>query len=65
MKIMPGWRRSNYLARSGILLITVALVAGMVGCVQPVRSPVTFADPNLEAAIREAIAKPTGFTSLT
>jgi Leucine-rich repeat (LRR) protein len=60
MKIMPGWRRSNHLARSGILLVAVALVAGMAGCVQHVSSAVTFADPNLEAAIREAVDIPEG-----
>ena len=48
------------MARSGILLITVALVVGIMGCVQPIGSQVTFADPDLEAAIRKAIAKPTG-----
>jgi len=31
-----------------------------MGCVQPIGSQVTFADPDLEAAIRKAIAKPTG-----
>jgi hypothetical protein len=32
MKIMPGSRRDHYLVRVSIFLITVALVAGMVGC---------------------------------
>ena len=59
MKIMPGWRMSNYLARSGILLIAVALVAGMAACLH-VSSAVTFADPNLEAAVREAVDIPEG-----
>jgi len=47
-------------ARSGILLITVALVVGITGCVQPIGSQVTSADPDIEAAVREAIAKLTG-----
>ncbi|MFC1927783.1 hypothetical protein ACFLW7_04315, partial [Chloroflexota bacterium] len=32
MKIMPGRRKRNYLARFGVFLTTVALVAGMAGC---------------------------------
>ena len=32
MKIILGWRKSNYLARSSSLLIAAALIAGMVGC---------------------------------
>jgi hypothetical protein len=43
-----------------IVVTTVALIAGMVGCGQPGPSTVTFADPNLEAAIRETIAIPEG-----
>jgi Leucine-rich repeat (LRR) protein len=58
-KIMPGWRMSNCLARSGILLVAVALVAGMAACLH-VSSAVTFADPNLEAAVREAVDIPEG-----
>ena len=33
MKIIPGWRSSNYLARFGIFLTIAALVAGMAGCI--------------------------------
>jgi hypothetical protein len=32
MKIMLSWRRHHYVARVGIFLIVVALIAGMVGC---------------------------------
>jgi len=32
MKIMPGRRKRNYLARFGVFLTTVALVVGMAGC---------------------------------
>ena len=48
--------------RLSIFLVTVALIAGMVGCGQPTppEEVVTFADPNLEAAVREAIAVPEG-----
>ena len=48
--------------RFSIFLTTVALIAWMVGCVQPTspEEAVTFADHNLEAAIREAIAIPEG-----
>ena len=60
MKMMPDWTGNNYLARFGVFLTVVALIAGMAGCVRPAGSPVTFADPNLEAAVRKAIAKPTG-----
>ena len=131
MKIIPSLKRHRYVARVSIFLVTVALIAGMVGCGGPydltiastaggsVITPgegtftydegtvvnltaeadyhfvswtgdvgtiadvndatttitmnsdyaitanfeeeaVTFADPNLEAAIREAIGKPTG-----
>ena len=31
MKIIPSWRRSNYLTRFGVFLIMVALIAGMLG----------------------------------
>ena len=46
------------MARFSIFLVLVALIAGMIGCGQPTPSEevVTFADPNLEAAVREAIA---------
>ena len=32
MKIILSWRRHHYVAKVSILLITVALIAGMVGC---------------------------------
>ncbi|MGB5926057.1 MAG: leucine-rich repeat domain-containing protein [Dehalococcoidia bacterium] len=32
MKIILSWRRHHYVARASIFLITVALIAGMVGC---------------------------------
>jgi len=32
MKTIPGWRKGNYLARFGILLIMVALIAGTASC---------------------------------
>jgi hypothetical protein len=35
MKTIPSWRRYPYLTRVSIFLIAVALIAGMVGCVQP------------------------------
>jgi hypothetical protein len=38
MKIMLGLRRHHYAARVSIFLIIVALIAGMVSCVQPVPS---------------------------
>jgi len=38
MKIIPGLKRHYYAARAGILLIVVAVVAGMLGCVQSVPS---------------------------
>jgi Leucine-rich repeat (LRR) protein len=47
--------------RVSILLIIVSLIAGMIGCDGGDRgTPVYFADANLEAAVREAIDKPTG-----
>jgi len=58
MKTVSSWRRYHGAAGFGIFLITVALVAAMVGCGEPAPSAVVFADPNLEAAVREAIAKP-------
>jgi alpha-tubulin suppressor-like RCC1 family protein len=35
MKIILGSRRHHYVARVSIFLITLALIAGMVGCGQP------------------------------
>jgi len=32
MKIISGWRSSNYLSRFGTFLITVVLIMGMTGC---------------------------------
>lgn len=32
MKMIPSWRRDNYLARFGVFLTTVAFIGGMVGC---------------------------------
>ena len=58
MKIILSLRRGHYMKRVGVFLITVALVAGMMGC--PPSEAVTFLDPNLEAAVREAIATPEG-----
>ena len=43
-----------------IFLIIIALIAGMVGCDGSEEEAVTFADPNLEAVVREAIAIPEG-----
>jgi Leucine-rich repeat (LRR) protein len=57
MKIILSSIRHHYVARVSIFLVMVALIAGMVGCGP---SAVTFADPNLEAAVREAIAIPEG-----
>lgn len=46
-----------YTRRVSIFLVTVVLIAGMVGCDGGAG---IFADPNLEAVIRETIDKPTG-----
>ena len=46
--------------RLSIFLITVALIAGIVGCGGFEEEVVAFLDPNLEAAVREAIAIPEG-----
>ena len=43
-----------------MFLIVAALIAGMVGCSGFEDEAVTFADPNLEAAVRRAIAIPEG-----
>jgi hypothetical protein len=32
MKIIPGSRRRHYIARVSVFLVTLALIAGMVGC---------------------------------
>jgi len=32
MKIIPNWRKGNYLARFGVILTAAGLIAGMVGC---------------------------------
>jgi hypothetical protein len=32
MKIVPGWMKSNYLARFGLFLTAAALIAGVAGC---------------------------------
>jgi Leucine-rich repeat (LRR) protein len=62
MKIIPSSRRHHYVARVGVFLVTLVLLAGMVGCngggVE--QEAVTFTDLNLEAAVREAIAIPEG-----
>ena len=39
MKIIPGSRRRHYVARFSIFLVTVALIAGVVGCGQPEYTP--------------------------
>ena len=58
MKIIPSSRRHHYVASVSVLLIVLALIIGIVGYVQPTPSEdaVTFTDPNLETAVREAIA---------
>ena len=66
-------RRSQCLRGVGVLLLVAALMAGVVGCpADP--EPAEFADPDLEAAVREAIDIPArpiypedlaGLTSLT
>jgi hypothetical protein len=38
MKIIFNLRRHHYAARVSIFLVTVALIAGMVGCAQPAPS---------------------------
>jgi len=55
MKTILSSRRHHYLARFGTFLTAVALIAGMVGCGP---TEVTFTDPNLEAAVRVAVAIP-------
>ena len=35
MKTILSWRRYHYVARISILLVIVALIAGVVGCGQP------------------------------
>ena len=57
MKMIPSSRRHHYVAIVSIFLIAVALVAGMTACGP---TAVTFADPDLETAVREAIAIPEG-----
>jgi hypothetical protein len=42
MKIIPASRRAHYLARFGILLTTVTLMAGVVSCVHPPPYPDQF-----------------------
>ncbi len=63
MKTMPSSRGHHYVATVGIfltMLVALASIAGMVGCGDPGEEAVVFADPDLEAAIRRAIAIPEG-----
>ena len=39
MKIIPSSRRHRYVTRAGMFLVTVALIAGVVGCGQPEYTP--------------------------
>jgi len=60
VKTILSSRRHQYLAMASIFLVTVALIAGMVGCGSNGDEVIHFADPNLEAEIRQAILKPEG-----
>jgi len=62
MKIIFSSRRHHYVAIVSIFLVIVALIVGMVGCGCDgfEEEAVTFADSDLEAVVRGAIAIPEG-----
>jgi Leucine-rich repeat (LRR) protein len=61
VKTIPSSRIHRCVAIISVFVITLVLIAGTVGCGGGLEGEaVTFADPNLEAAVREAIAIPEG-----